>query len=490
MEPSKRQRNRITDAQRIVLERLYGNGMVGTGHLYQKVDQATQETGLTKTQVKKWIGNQKRKQPSTSQTFDETSTLKRAKHIKGPHSYNVFCSEFFKSDECKGLSNTERNKLAAERWNLQNEDEKKKYGETAKALSSVDIKVLDDEQKRKLIERHCKKLVEEIRILEDLGCQTSSLMINNEGTVFQLGSNEGNHFLSCNPDIGIKFREYFGSSVKKYRRNDVQDLFNKKYSEAVGKSCRVPYSKCGFRVVGLPEDISFKKPYNYGSLQLKKIMEAADKIKFIIEDPTLNEPLNVYPTAVSGNNGDLQGTVNVVKPLLVKIAGEDAAQRVLADSEKRIMEEEIEVVDLHLSDEEKANLYGLCEGYFSPDAWLAVGHNMQHSRQVENIVLPVHTTAEERFWLFRTNDKPLRIAKCVSSAKIRGQWLDLVDDDTYTFLHSDIITGKNLIRSAHGPLYFSIEEAATENFKLPKQFRFAIEGVLGKLRNENTCEWK
>ena len=35
-------------------------------------------------------------------------------------------------------------------------------------------------------------------------------MIGNMGVIYQIGSNEGNRFLSGNPEIGIKFRAYFG----------------------------------------------------------------------------------------------------------------------------------------------------------------------------------------------------------------------------------------------------------------------------------------
>ena len=66
------------------------------------------------------------------------------------------------------LSHTERSKLAAEKWNLQNEDKKKKSGETAKAIISIDIKVLDGEQRRELTERPCKKLPEELYLAETL----------------------------------------------------------------------------------------------------------------------------------------------------------------------------------------------------------------------------------------------------------------------------------------------------------------------------------
>ena len=97
---------------------------------------------------------------------------------------------------------------------------------------------------------------------------------------------------------------------------------------------------------------------------------------------------------------------------------------------------------------------------------------MQHADETENLLLPVYTTADERIWLFRSNIRPLRIAKCVFSTKIRGQWLDLEDNDTYSH--------KNLTRSAHGPLYFVLGHAQGKHFALPDQFRNAILNVLGE----------
>jgi hypothetical protein len=230
----------------------------------------------------------------------------------------------------------------------------------------------------------------------------------------------------------------------------------------------VPYLKGGFRVVGLPEGITFKKPYNYGANQLKKIMESAGNIQFIIDCHEHGKRDESSPPPL-----------DEVKNLLAKIAGSDAAERVLFDSRANILEEEVEVVDLELSEEERVLLYS-CSNYFSPDAWLAVGQNMQHADTTENLLLPVYTTADERFWLFRSNIRPSRIAKCVFSTKIRGQWLDLEDNDTYSFVHDDVITGKNLIRSAHGPLYFVLGHAQGKHFALPDQFRNAILNVLGE----------
>lgn len=66
------------------------------------------------------------------------------------------------ADECKGMSHSEKNKLAAEKWSLQDSDAKSKYSDTAKAMSSVNISSLDENQKKKLIERHAEKLREDV----------------------------------------------------------------------------------------------------------------------------------------------------------------------------------------------------------------------------------------------------------------------------------------------------------------------------------------
>ena len=148
-------------------------------------------------------------------------------------------------------------------------------------------------------------------------------------------------------------------------------------------------------------------------------MESADDIRFIINIPTCetDDSQVLVPTH---DNTSL--TTKNVRGLLTKIAGLEAAERVLSDSLQKVTEEEVEVMELQLTEEERLLLHS-CSDYFYPDAWLAVGQNMQHSKNTENLLLPVYTTADERFWLFCSNDKPSRIAKCVFSTKIRGQWL-------------------------------------------------------------------
>ena len=59
----------------------------------------------------------------------------------------------FVAHDCMGLSHAQKNKLASEKWSSQTPAVKTKYGETAKAMNSVKITELNDEQKSKLIKR-------------------------------------------------------------------------------------------------------------------------------------------------------------------------------------------------------------------------------------------------------------------------------------------------------------------------------------------------
>ena len=71
---------------------------------------------------------------------------------------------YWVSDECKGLTYQEKNKKASEKWRERSDMEKKKFVDSAKVYKELNVKVseLTEEQKRKLIDRHRKKLLEEV----------------------------------------------------------------------------------------------------------------------------------------------------------------------------------------------------------------------------------------------------------------------------------------------------------------------------------------
>ncbi|NXM77886.1 GTF2I factor, partial [Serilophus lunatus] len=77
-------------------------------------------------------------------------------------------------------------------------------------------------------------------------------------------------------------------------RNQVEDIFSLKFSEALGlsESVKVPYalfeSNSGqLRVEGLPEGIPFRSPTWFGIPRLERILRASGKIKFVIQKPEL-----------------------------------------------------------------------------------------------------------------------------------------------------------------------------------------------------------
>ena len=97
--------------------------------------------------------------------------------------------------------------------------------------------------------------------------------------------------------------------------------------EACAKQgCRVPYLKGSFEIHGLPEEITFKKPYNYGRLQLRQIMLAADKIYFSVVS---NQPYSDEPDGCPAKSGpsNPRPTADIL-PVLTKIA-EDVVKRAL-----------------------------------------------------------------------------------------------------------------------------------------------------------------
>ncbi|NXV86316.1 GT2D1 protein, partial [Calonectris borealis] len=72
-------------------------------------------------------------------------------------------------------------------------------------------------------------------------------------------------------------------------REQVQDLFNKKYGEALGIKypVQVPYKRIKSNpgsviIEGLPPGIPFRKPCTFGSQNLERILAVADKIKFTV----------------------------------------------------------------------------------------------------------------------------------------------------------------------------------------------------------------
>ncbi|XP_064250409.1 general transcription factor II-I isoform X2 [Passer domesticus] len=79
-------------------------------------------------------------------------------------------------------------------------------------------------------------------------------------------------------------------------KEKVEDLFNEKCGEALGRSgpVKVPYALFDsypedFHVEGLPEGVPFRQPTTFGIPRLEKILRNRSKIKFIIKKPEMLE---------------------------------------------------------------------------------------------------------------------------------------------------------------------------------------------------------
>lgn len=253
--------------------------------------------------------------------------------------------------------------------------------------------------------------------------------------------------------------------------------------EAIKKpGSRVPYMRGGFVVLNLPEGITFKRPYNYGANQLRSIMENKDQIKVIIcdEDVPVAESSEVTsPEIHFGTQED-----PLIESIFSKIVGQEAAARVLRNSQS-INEEEVEVINLVLTQPERMKLY-CCRSFFDDNSWTAVGHNLQHSNESQGIIVSVYTEVEdERFWLFYLpHCKPSALMKFGLSSKKKGYWLDLENNQNYKLLHKnqDTLQANWIIRSEHGPIYYTQNMPVSDSqyFQMPDIFKSCILAVLQK----------
>jgi hypothetical protein len=247
---------------------------------------------------------------------------------------------------------------------------------------------------------------------------------------------------------------------------------------AVGKPCRVPYLKGCFEVKGLPEGIAFRKPYHYGANQIREIMEASNEIEFVLTTQVVD---GENGRTKSSQTRDENVQFDDVKEVLLKIVNANVVDDAMAsEAPQKIKEEDVEVMNLVLSDEQRMVLYLRCQQFFSNEAWLAVGKNMKHPQEKEQLILPIYTKAVEKFWLFCADAKPADIHKSRNLTKIRGNWLDLQCDGKYIVLPEQVsVLGRNIIRTQHGPLYFSSNGNLTDNtYDLPNVCKTLILSIV------------
>ena len=240
---------------------------------------------------------------------------------------------------------------------------------------------------------------------------------------------------------------------------------------------------------GLPEGVTFKKPYCYGAKQCKSIVEAADSITFEIQIETGAKQSN-------GNNNQANSQPEaslavpdvMIRSTLLKVGSDVDVGEILSGS-KRLSESDINVEDCTLTQDERLTLYTKCRDFFDQESWAAVGHNTKDlSGNAKDLIFPLYTEADdEDFWLFYCPNQTLsHVEAARPTTKLKGYWLDLKADsgDKYAILPAlEEIKVISIVKNDHdGPLYYEKSLDVNSNgdpvFELPDIFKNCIRATL------------
>ncbi|XP_066574787.1 uncharacterized protein LOC136764535 [Amia ocellicauda] len=183
-------------------------------------------------------------------------------------------------------------KLWAETWREASPGERNICIEAAESSS---LSQLDAKQKLLKKKRVFKQLHQKMKELWDLNVHCILYAFDGLPVVITNGTTahgfaekytnvESNFALHCQKDAaGLQQ----GEPTRKELRNQVQELLNRKYAEAVGSNdVRLPYKQVDKTVfaTGLPEGITLQKPSFYGKEKLKMILQEGNNLKIHLKE--------------------------------------------------------------------------------------------------------------------------------------------------------------------------------------------------------------
>ncbi|XP_036005166.1 uncharacterized protein LOC118566622 isoform X2 [Fundulus heteroclitus] len=224
---SRRERTHIPEEAKVFLQKAYKEGMTRVGS--PLVGAASQATGLPPFVIDNWIGNYRRKKPSSSQPKNKKL------YTKDLSGYNLFCRDQLKN---KGSL-----KDITQKWSTLAEEQKRQYAEEAAALKvqrtsddmSPDMRCLK-------LKKHLKQIKIEVASLEKLGVESGVMMYDHQKPfleVLEVSSKGASSFFDST-DVLDNFALHFkgkSSSTSAAKEpvdqmvKKVQGLFNRKYNE-------------------------------------------------------------------------------------------------------------------------------------------------------------------------------------------------------------------------------------------------------------------
>ena len=229
---------------------------------------------------------------------------------------------------------------------------------------------------------------------------------------------------------------------------------------------RVPYLSGGFRVEGLPENIRLKKPRQYGSNEIKKIMQNKDKIRIIVDS---NEKEELPSTQNKECDQLLEKVFEKRNFSQEKVSLKDV------QGVKSEMFSNISLIEEALSS---------CSNLFTDDALTAFTSKFnEFVANAKELILPVYCSGEEdNFWLFYCPDSAENLKKKGAKDNLTGYWLDHESTRTYKMLQEKMtLIGENIIKD-NGRYFFEVHKFEEDNqmFELKKSFEKKIINVLSE----------
>lgn len=225
---------------------------------------------------------------------------------------------------------------------------------------------------------------------------------------------------------------------------------------------RVPYLSGGFHVEGLPDNIRLKKPRQYGSKEIQKIMDCQDSISFILE---------------TSEGAPLQDFGEDCKELLSNVFGK---------CDFKVSKEDVEVLDINEthSISEIKEIISTHWKVLCPEALTELKKKLNaYVSQANHFVLPVYCDDEEsQFWLFSFTGSLQALHQISARGKLTGCWLNHESGNTFHLIKKkETIFGKNIIKD-NGNVIFETHRFTdyTQTFILNKSFERKVTQILSK----------
>ncbi|GAB1598976.1 probable serine/threonine-protein kinase ifkA [Argonauta hians] len=267
----------FNETQLAFLESQWQLGMVSvTRDCWKMIDDTAECIGISTTRIKRWIQEYSK---AHGLIIDEPVTRKR----KSSDSKII---DDFGSDTGADSEDSE---------SPAKKSKKSSRGKTKDNKDSTEKK----ENKREQIVGLLGKLSHTCSSLSSLGVETACLAVN-KPVVFTLGSKYGTNFLKKEKQLQNKFLTYLAKGKDQPKNNrkklaeEVKALFNDKFSLCCGSTRTMPYIKLEkdpmfIDIEGFPDGIILKRPQSYGITDLRKILNASDKIQFHLKNPQPNK---------------------------------------------------------------------------------------------------------------------------------------------------------------------------------------------------------